>query len=74
MIKYILVFCIGVLFCGSTLKTVSNVEEFHIKVVGKEKVIEFKNRFPDVANDRAVYIAYLQQYYRGHEDEFVALF
>ena len=38
-----------------------------------EKVEQFESKFPQIVKDEAVYIAYLQRYYRGHEDEFINL-
>ena len=51
----------------------NRVEDFHTKIVGKEKVSQFKSKFPYIVKDEAVYIAYLQRYYKGHEDDFINL-
>lgn len=57
----------------SSFCTVDKVEDFHIKMEGKEKVEKFKKTHPKIVNDKAVYIAYLQKYYKGNEDEFISL-
>lgn len=52
---------------------INTAYDFHVKIVGKEKVEQFESRFPYIVNDEAVYVAYLQQYYKGHEDDFINL-
>lgn len=47
-----------------------NVKDFHTKAIGAEKVEQFEKRFPQIVSNRAVYIAYLQRYYKGNEFEF----
>lgn len=49
----------------------NDARDFHVSVVGE--VIEFENKFPQIVKNEAVYIAYLQQYYKGNEDEFIKL-
>lgn len=57
----------------SSFYIVNDVEEFHIKMEGKENVEAFKKKRPQIVRDRAVYIAYLQKYYKGNENEFISL-
>lgn len=57
----------------SSFYTVNDVEEFHIKMEGKENVENFKEKHKKIVKDRAVYIAYLQKYYNGNENEFISL-
>ena len=57
----------------SSICIVNDVEEFHIRMEGKENVEIFKKKHPKIVRDRAVYIAYLQKYYNGNENEFVSL-
>jgi len=57
----------------SSFCIVNDVEEFHIKMEGKENVEIFKKKYPKIVRDRAVYIAYLQKYYNGNENEFISL-
>lgn len=45
-------------------------EKFHEMVTNKEEVNRFKEKYPCIVNNKYVYIAYLQKYYRGHEDEY----
>jgi hypothetical protein len=40
---------------------------------GIEKVRQFELDFPQIVNDRVVYIAYLQRYYKGRERIFIQL-
>ena len=65
------------MFLLVTLISATRVEnsprDFHISIVGTEQVEQFETKFPYIVNDEAVYIAYLQKYYRGHEDEFINL-
>lgn len=61
------------LFISTHLPHKEEVRDFHIKQVGIEEVIHFEQKFPMIINDRAVYIAYLQKYYRNNEDEFMNL-
>ena len=51
----------------------NSAREFHIKVVGRLEVEKFERQYPQVVNDRPVYMAYLQKYYKGNEDEFILL-
>lgn len=57
----------------SSFCIVNDVEEFHIRMEGKENVEIFKKKHPKIVRDRAVYIAYLQKYYNDNENEFVSL-
>lgn len=57
----------------SSFYIVNDVEEFHIKMEGKENVEAFKKKHSQIVRDRAVYIAYLQKYYKGNENEFISL-
>lgn len=52
---------------------VSDAERFHVKIVGKEQVREFKKKHPNIVANRDVYVAYLSKYYNGNEDEYVKL-
>lgn len=47
-----------------------NIKDFHTKAVGSEKVEQFRKRFPQIVNNKSVYIAYLQRYYKGNEFQF----
>ena len=55
--KHLLVFLLVLLM--SATKVDNTPRDFHVSIVGEEK--------------EAVYIAYLQRYYKGHEDEFINL-
>lgn len=68
--KYLLIVLLLVL---TSFSPINKARDFHIKVVGIEKVNQFETKFPQIVKDEAVYIAYLQQYYTGHEDDFVTL-
>ena len=57
----------------SATKVDNTPRDFHVSIVGEEKVIEFESKFPQIVKDEAVYIAYLQQHYKGNEDEFIKL-
>ena len=57
----------------SATKVDNTPRDFHVSIVGEEKVEQFESKFPQIVKDEAVYIAYLQRYYKGHEDEFIAL-
>ena len=57
----------------SSFYIVNDVEEFHIRMEGKKNVEIFKKKYPKIVSDRAVYIAYLQKYYNGNENEFISL-
>jgi hypothetical protein len=57
----------------SATKVDNTPRDFHVSIVGEEKVIEFESKFPQIVKDEAVYIAYLQQYHKGNEDEFIKL-
>lgn len=46
---------------------------FHLKVTDKETVEQFSKKFPEIANDREVYIAYLMKYYKGNEEAYIEL-
>lgn len=63
--KYLIVI-LFMLLCSPS----NDARGFHVSVVGEERVIEFENKFPQIVKNEAVYIAYLQQYYKGNEDEF----
>lgn len=69
--KYILIFLLVMLI--SATKVGDSPRDFHISIVGTEQVEQFETKFPCIVKDEAVYIAYLQRYYRGHEDEFINL-
>lgn len=69
--KYIIILITFILM--SSFYTVNDTEEFHIKIEGKENVERFKEKHKNIVKDRAVYIAYLQKYYRGNENEFISL-
>lgn len=56
-----------------SMQPYNSAREFHIKMVGKLEVEKFERQHPQVANNRAVYMAYLQKYYRGNENEFILL-
>lgn len=51
----------------------NDCKDFHIQAVGIEKVRQFELDFPQIVNDRVVYIAYLQKYYKGRERIFIQL-
>lgn len=57
----------------SATKVDTTPRDFHVSIVGEEKVEQFESKFPQIVKDEAVYIAYLQRYYKGHEDEFINL-
>ena len=57
----------------SATKVNNTPRDFHVSIVGEEKVEQFESKFPQIVKDEAVYIAYLQRYYKGHEDEFIDL-
>lgn len=69
--KYLVILITSILM--SSFYIVNDVEEFHIKMEGKENVETFKKKYPQIIKDRAVYIAYLQKYYKGNENEFISL-
>lgn len=69
--KYILIFLLVMLISATRVE--DSPRDFHISIVGTEQVEQFETKFPYIVNDEAVYIAYLQRYYRGHEDEFINL-
>ena len=69
--KHLLIFLLVLLM--SATKVDNTPRDFHVSIVGEEKVIEFESKFPQIVKDEAVYIAYLQQYYKGNEDEFIKL-
>lgn len=60
-----------ILFSSSS--GMDSIREFHVSIVGEEQVRLFEMRFPQIANNEAVYIAYLQRYYTGHERDFTNL-
>lgn len=68
IMKYLIVI-LFMLLCSPS----NDARDFHVSVVGEERVIEFENKFPQIVKNEAVYIAYLQQYYKGNEDEFIKL-
>lgn len=68
IMKYLIVI-LFMLLCSPS----NDARGFHVSVVGEERVIEFENKFPQIVKNEAVYIAYLQQYYKGNEDEFIKL-
>lgn len=47
-------------------------KDFHLRVESKEKVEEFANKFPQIVNNEAVYVAYLQKY-KYNEDFYLLL-
>lgn len=47
---------------------------FHIKAAGVQKVLEFESKFPEIVEDDAVYLAYLQAYYKDNKTEYLNLF
>ena len=57
--KYLIVI-LFMLLCSPS----NDARDFHVSVVGEERVIEFENKFPQIVKNEAVYIAYLQQYYK----------
>ncbi len=69
--KHLLIFLLVLLM--SATKVDNTPRDFHVSIVGEEKVEQFESKFPQIVKDAAVYIAYLQRYYRGHEDEFINL-
>ena len=69
--KYLVILITFILM--SSFYIVNDVEEFHIKMEGKKNVETFKKKHPQIIKDRAVYIAYLQKYYKGNENEFISL-
>lgn len=69
--KYLVILITSILM--SSFYIVNDVEEFHIKMEGKKNVEIFKKKHPKIVRDRAVYIAYLQKYYKGNENEFISL-
>lgn len=69
--KYILITFLFILLVSFYKK--DDARDFHVKVVGIEEVRKFELRFPKIAYNRPVYVAYLQKYYKGHEDEFINL-
>lgn len=66
--KYLIVI-LFMLLCSPS----NDARDFHVSIVGEERVIEFENKFPQIVKNEAVYIAYLQQYCKGNEDEFIKL-
>lgn len=55
------------------IKNNDDVIKFHIKVEGKEKVKIFHENHKEIVLNREVYIAYLQKYFKGNEDDFIKL-
>lgn len=47
-------------------------KDFHLRVESEEKVEEFANKFPQIVNNEAVYVAYLQKY-KYNEDFYLLL-
>ena len=66
--KHLLIFLLVLLM--SATKVDNTPRDFHVSIVGEEKVEQFESKFPQIVKDEAVY---LQRYYRGHEDEFINL-
>lgn len=71
LIKYIIIFALVILF--SSFNPCNDAREFHVEIVGEERVELFEEKFPQIVCNREVYIAYLQKYYRGNEDAFMNL-
>lgn len=69
--KYIVVLLLMILL--SSFNICNDAKEFHIGIVGEEKVEQFEKKFPQIVNDRSVYVAYLQKYYKIDEEGFVNL-
>ena len=69
--RHLLIFLLVLLMSATKVDTTPR--DFHVSIVGEEKVEQFESKFPQIVKDEAVYIAYLQRYYRGHEDEFINL-
>lgn len=66
-------FLIVILIVLSAFVRGNSARDFHIEVAGIESVTEFESKFPEIVSNEAVYIAYLQQYYNGYEDEYIKL-
>ena len=58
--KHLLVFLLVLLM--SATKVDNTPRDFHVSIVGEEKVEQFESKFPQIVKDEAVYIAYLQRY------------
>lgn len=51
----------------------SDLIKFHTKMEGEENVEKFHKKWKNIVSNREVYIAYLQKYYKGNENEFMEL-
>lgn len=54
----------------TSFNSYNDAKEFHKRVVSSEEVEKFEKKFPQIVNNRPVYIAYLHKFYRGNEDEY----
>lgn len=75
MRKFIYIILILILIINSSFSIVNNIdlEGFHLKVEDRKNVDKFYKKHKYIYENRAVYIAYLQKYYKNNEDSFINL-
>lgn len=71
-VKFILVTTL-VLLTSFNTGFCNDAYNFHLNVTDKETVEQFTQKFPDIVNNREVYIAYLMKYYKGNEEAYIEL-
>lgn len=70
--RYIIIILLFII-TSSSMCVNNDARCFHVKVTSEKEVERFEKLFPNIINNEATYIAYLQKYYNNLPDEYIKL-